>query len=264
MTTGRFPPKCPSCGEKNEGDMQFCIFCGVTLTPPPQKAEELQQSVHPGSQSFSSLVTLPSFPAASVLVCTVCQRTDPLHGQYCVFCAGRTIPAGGEPTQLPSTGRQSVSMSHAVTDRPPPTASGEFPYAHVVHAKPRKSGKTGTNVPGTILVSILALLIGGAVGFGGIYLAKGQLEQKIADRVWPQGEYLLLFTKLPFANVLVEQHDHQSLYVGMTGKTGSLIIDRIAPGPYEVTIADGLKRIIKNVAVVAGKPTSLGYPEPVK
>lgn len=241
--------------------MQFCIFCGVTLAP--QKADDLQQS-QPGSQSFSSLVTLPSFPAASVLVCTVCQRTDPLHGQYCVFCAGRTIPAGGEPTQLPSTGRsQSVSMPHAVTDRPPQTASGEFPYAHVVHAKPRP-GSTGTNVAGTIMISVVALLIGGAAGFGGIYFAKGQLESKLAERIWPAGETLLLFTKLPNANVLIEQYDDRSLYAGVMGNTGSLMIDNIAPGSYRVQVVDGLKKVNKDIAVAAGKPTTLGYPTPLQ
>ncbi len=255
MTTGRMPPKCPSCGENNEGDMQFCIFCGSSLIREPSKLEELHHSQQPGPHQ-SSIITVPSFPSASALVCTVCHRTDPLHGQYCVFCGGRTASTGGTDSS------QLNSRSHLMTDRPPMTSSGEFPYAHVVHQS--RQSPAGSSKMGTILVTMLAAVLGSALGFGSLFLLKGMVEPKIQERL-RTGDGLLLYTSLPGSSVMLENYDEKSLYAGITGKNGGLTIDSILPGSYRISVTDSGGHVVrKNTAVASGQLTTLGYPDPLK
>ena len=248
---GQMPHKCPTCGEHNDGKMQFCIFCGGNLVVPPQKHEEIAQS---------SIVTVPSFPAASALVCTVCHRTDPLQGQFCVFCGGRTSSQATsfEPSrQLPGLAR-----THQPGDRGHQHVSGEFSYAHVERSRPGTAGGA-KQAAALVFAILLGAALGGGTGVGAIYACKDQLAPAILNSLWT-GEGLLLYSTMPGANVIVGHHDEKSLYAGMTGKTGVLSIDNIHPGPYRVSVADGSHVIWKNPLVEAGKVTVVGYPEPLK
>lgn len=249
--------KCPSCGEHNDGEMQFCIFCGSSLMPQQQqKIEELHQSHQPQSQS---MVTIPNIPAASALVCSVCHRSDPLHGQYCVFCGGRTVSAVEQPA-IPQglvTTRPSQMLNTS-----PVSGSGEFPYTHVVqHSKPQSKSGSGS-MAGTLVAAVLATVVGGGLGFGGMFLAKDALEPSLVQKLWP-GEGLLLYTTVPDATVLVENFDQKSLYAGIASKNGTFTIASMPPGSYQAQVLDGSRAYKRRVVVENGKAAVIGYPSKV-
>jgi hypothetical protein len=254
---GRTPIKCTTCGENNEGAMQFCIFCGATLMLP-------QPSPKPDEVSQSSIATVPNFPAANnALVCTICHRSDPLHGQYCVFCGGRTTTHAQQvdsSSRLPAATHSRMPAMERSSNQHP---SGEFPSVHGNNVSHPRKGASGGGVVGIVLAILLGGILGGGAGFGAVFAFKGSLEPGILEKQWP-GDGLVVYTAVPGSNVMVENHDEKSIFTGMTGKTGSLAIDSIAAGSYRVSLLDGSRAVRKNVVVNSGSVAVVGYPDPVK
>lgn len=250
MTT---PMKCPTCGENNDGKMQFCIFCGTTIVPPQQvKQDDVYQS---------SIATVPNFPAVSnSLICSICHRTDPLHGQYCVFCGGRTT----SHAQVDSSSHIPAMVPMRADNRGgSQNLSGEYQFAHSNAAVRKNSSSGGGGIVAMIVAIVLGIVLGGGTGFGAVYAFKGSLEPSILEKQWT-GDGLVVYTALPGTNVMVENHDEKSLYAGIAGKTGALAIDSIHPGSYRVSVLDGSRSVRKNVVVNDGSVAVVGYPEPLK
>lgn len=151
MTT---PMKCPTCGENNDGKMQFCIFCGTTIVPPQQvKQDDVYQS---------SIATVPNFPAVSnSLICSICHRTDPLHGQYCVFCGGRTT----SHAQVDSSSHIPAMVPMRADNRGgSQNLSGEYQFAHSNAAVRKNSSSGGGGIVAMIVAIVLGIVLGGGTG----------------------------------------------------------------------------------------------------
>lgn len=209
----------------------------------------------------SSIATVPNFPAvANSLICSVCHRTDPLQGQYCVFCGGRTTthPQIDSSSHIPAVAPGRVPS----LDRGQQNPSGEFQFPNSNTAA-RKGSTSGGGIVAAILAILVGIGLGGGTGFGAVYAFRGSLEPSMLEKQWP-GDGLVVYTALPGTNVMVENHDEKSLYAGITGKTGALAIDSIHPGSYRVSVLDGTRSVRKNVVVNSGSVAVVGYPEPVK
>lgn len=261
--------RCPSCGETNDEGMAFCILCGHSLAPPPPpapvsapvKLEELQLS---GQRTV-----------ASVLVCTVCNKTDPLNGQFCVYCGGRTVPAPPSPPGQQINSSQTPLPLSASSNYPPMPQAGRISGTQdsryllseeIVRSLPVKpTSAAGANR--AVLLLILCVILGATAAGMACFATKDIIinsalrSSGVSEGFlpWPK-DGLLLFTAVPNAFVTIENAKKDSLVLGKTSADGSLYIHSLAAGDCLLTLSDNNgKSMGMKFSVNSAELNLLGY-----
>lgn len=240
---------CPKCGERNDVGMAFCIFCGGALSSKASEVMPMAQSVlNPTGAS----VLGNAMPAGMTgtqnqqmsVTCLACGRSDPLNKEFCIYCGQK---AATTAVNLPGSNTSGVSMQTQInaleqdirhsTPEPPP---GKHP------------------IP--ILPGLLGVLGGLVVGSLLAIPAKQLLEAKIVHGQWPTSGLVIYADKQ--AQVFIKSADDKVFTAAATAPNGSLAIDDLQPGKYDVTITahDGKSKHEK-VSIEPGHPAVLGYPQ---
>lgn len=269
--------KCPACSEQNEGGMQFCIFCGQSLAPAPAPVP-----VSPAPTVTHVPVSVPPMEdmrATSsqlmVLVCTLCSKSDPLNGQFCVYCGGRTVAAplpyqtsSGQNFPVISPGQNfgpsSQNFGPSSQNFGPTSQQNSVHTPDMRHSEEyaRNSNAHGAKPAGmnVFMAVVLALIFGAAVGFGGVYLLKSEVEKTALKSLWPT-EGLLILSKNPDAKVTVADKNSKSFVFGRLSPKGTLQLPTITPGDYNLTVSDeNGKEISSEFSSNQGSANVLGYP----
>ncbi len=250
--------KCPGCNESNDAGMQFCIYCGhglssSTPTPTPQIAPAVQ--LHDDLQALSRPMGNSQM---MVLICTVCNKTDPLNGQFCVFCAGRTI-AGSAATQMPAHmnfGTSQASLTSQTVQPDLRNLSEEL--ARTPISSQNKAQKPGNS--NFVLWVILAVILGSSAGLGTVYMIKEDVQKGSLASSWPN-EGLLVFSSAQNANARIEDSKQKTLIFGKTSSKGTLYIPDIEAGTYQLKLSDGnSKETTQDINVSQGAQSIVGYP----
>lgn len=247
--------KCSSCGEQNDSGMQFCINCGQTLAaasaPPAPQPMMTEEQLSMSHQNMSAVQPMPM-----VLLCTVCNKTDPLNGQFCVFCGGKTV-AGPAPR----------IQNYQTAPMPTPVMSPEFSHLSMevprVNTKPSNKKSQGGGA-GAIVALLLAMIIGAAAGFGGIMPVRDAIEQQALQRWWP-ADALLVYSTVPNGKVRLEDIKHKNLIFGSTSPDGTFVLNNLQSGAYTLNLSDGKgKELTQDFRISTGEPLILGYPQRLK
>ncbi len=254
--------KCPGCNETNEVGMQFCIYCGQGLqaapappaplppqstpVPPPAVIDDIQSRVMSTSQTM-------------VLICTVCSKTDPLNGQFCVFCGGRTISGTAPVPIVPAMNFGNVSQASLLTGQ---TVQPEFKNMSEelprVPVAPRKSNKSAG--PALIIWVLLAILLGAASGAGTVLCMKDDVQKSALHSFWP-GEGILVFSSAKNADVKIADNKQKSIIFGKTSSSGTLYMPSMDAGAYELSISDESGKAATHAFNVnVGENHVIGYP----
>jgi hypothetical protein len=247
--------KCSSCGEQNDSGMQFCINCGNTLAsaPPPPPPQPVMTEEQMMSMSHQNLQAVPM-----VLVCTVCNKSDPLNGVFCVFCGGKTVAGPAPRIQNYATGHTPMST---------PAISPE--YSHLSMEVPRVSTtQTHKKSQGsgvfTLVAIIVAMLLGAGAGFAGLIGVRDQVEQQALQKWWP-ADSLLVYSSVPNGKVRLEDIKHKNIILGSTSTDGTFVMTNLQAGAYTLNLSDGKgKELTHDFRINTGEPLILGYPERLK
>lgn len=287
--------KCPACSETNEGGMQFCIFCGQSLAPAPAP---VQIAAPPPPAPMPVVPPVDEMRATSnqmmVLVCTLCSKSDPLNGQFCVYCGGRTIAAPlpyqgssgqnfaavsgnqafgassqafgpssqnfGTSSQAFGTSSQNfgASQNFGPTSQqsaaPPPDIRHSEEYVRNASPQARSTGFP------VIAAVLLAIILGAGAGAAGVYFAKSEVEKTALKSLWPS-EGLLIFSNAPDAKLSVADKNSKSFVFGRLSSKGTLQLPTITPGDYKLTISDeNDKEVSSEFSSSQGSANVLGYP----
>ncbi len=263
--------KCTACGESNEAGMQFCIFCGQSMAgpvqPPPAitpiqpqmlTAEDIQAIARPMGTSQSM-----------VLLCTVCNKTDPLNGQFCVHCGGKTVaaPAAQNASNPAAYTAASQTLSSGTHPAYQTQSSGTHPAYESKNISEEYSrtfpqaSRGGASIGGPIAI-VLAVILGAGAAFSAVYLMKSDLQREALNSHWPK-EGVLVLSSVPNADLKIEDIKHKSLFFGRTSKKGTLHLSSISPGAYKLELADNSgKKLEKEFNVNAESEANLiGYPQ---
>lgn len=246
--------KCPGCSETNEAGMQFCIYCGSSLAVPTtvQSAPPLS-----GAPIVEDLNRISSSNQSIALFCTVCHKSDPLNGQFCVYCGGRTVPGPspvgtGQVPFMPSSSQSTVSTP-LVDYR---NTGEEIRQSPAVTLPARKSGMG-------FLSLVLSGILGLALGFGAVFYMKGELEKSVLSSFWPD-EGALVLSNLPSADLKIEDVKKKVIIFGRTSSKGSLHVANLSPGEFVMSLSDKSPAGFKQTfGVNAGECSVIGYPQKV-
>ena len=254
---------CPGCGESNEAGMQFCINCGHTLSaPPPAPVPAIKV---PG-EDFQARVSAQSM----VLVCTLCNKTDPLNGQFCVHCGGKTVagptPMAGAPSFSGSNigfsgGNPAFTGSNQAYSGSQPAQSNmqsaqyEIPeQSHVViTAKARKSP------PSPVFGIVLGILLGAGLAAGAVYYLRDQVQSSAIQAQWPQSG-ILIYSNAKKGDLTIADSNKKSFIFARTSANGTLQIPEFSAGTYKLVISDKGKRVEQDFKVDEGGRNIIGYP----
>ena len=268
--------KCPGCGEINDAGMQFCIFCGQgLLAAPPPAPPPVTAGMPPTEEQQRMLVGSTS--QLMVLVCTACNKTDPLNAQFCVYCGGRCIPS---PLAM-QPGRQSFSSipsfsSTSVPAYPSGTMPGYQSGSQIPSHPPQPVQDTALSQefvrsapqvgPGSgrglgILAIILALILGAGGSIGVIYYMKEDVQKSALSSSWPS-EGLLILSNVPNGEFRIDDSKKKAIIFGRLSPRGNLHLPSISQGAYTLTISDGNGKEYKSeVSVNQGGSNVIGYPK---
>ena len=289
--------KCPACSEINEGGMQFCIFCGQSLAPAPAPVQVVAPL--PAPAPLPVVAPIEEMRATSnqmmVLVCTLCSKSDPLNGQFCVYCGGRTIAAPlpyqgssgqnfaavsgsqafgassqafGPSSQNFGTSSQAFgpssqnfgpsSQNFGPTSQQTAVSAPDIRHSeeYVRNASPQAKS-SGFPVIAAVL---LAIIFGAGAGVGAVYFAKSEVEKSALKSLWP-AEGLLIFSNAPDAKLSVADKNSKSFVFGRLSSKGTLQLPTITPGDYKLTISDeNDKEVNSEFSSIQGSANVLGYP----
>jgi hypothetical protein len=250
---------CPGCGEKNDGDMHFCISCGQALTSQGAASKAAQQmpteeiQIQPGGNM--------------VLFCPLCKKTDPLNGQFCVYCAGRTVPmvdpqalaapsvrptqpSAPSPSYASSSTADSVLVNNAIENAP---RSEEI--VRITAQQPRVANNN--------LSVALSVLLGAVFAGSLVFFARTTIEKTSLAGMWPS-EGVLILSSEPNADVKLESTRKDTLILGKTSADGSVQIQNISPGQYLLSLSNKSKSFGKMFSHKAGEASIIGYPVRLK
>ncbi len=177
-------------------------------------------------------------------LCSICHSNDELNGPYCIICGASCEP-------LSSFDDESVSTSIPVFSST---------------AKDKNLSPTGIGLAMKHKELILAIVcLGLAIIYSMIFVNKlagtGSGEKANLKRI-SQG--LIIYTKIPYADLSIEDDQHHRLVSTKLKSDGSLTLDTLAPGNYIIRIAaTNRKALLKRVKIVGGNPTVLGFPNPI-
>lgn len=248
--------KCSSCGEQNDSGMQFCINCGNSLAaapvPPPQPIMTMTEEAL--SSSYQNMAAVQPM----VLVCTVCSKTDPLNGQFCVFCGGKTVAGPAPRAQNYPTGP--VPMTGPAIKPEYSHLSIEVPRVATSHSHKKSQG----NGLAVLIAVLIAMLLGAGAGFAALTPVRDSVEQQALQRWWP-ADSLLVYSTVPNGKVRLEDIKHKNIILGSTSPDGTFVITNLTAGAYTLSLSDGKgKELTHDFRINTGEPLILGYPQRLK
>lgn len=205
-------------------------------------------------QMISQIISSSNLPM--VLVCTVCNKTDPLNGQFCVFCGGKTI-AGTAPRPVGNFATGPMPMQ-ANLSADYNRLSMEVPRTVPTSSNSAKAGSVG------IMATLFGLILGALAGAGLIYYMKDSVQQSTLHNLWPP-EGLLVYTNHPNASVRLEDIKHKTFVFGSTSNLGTFVCNSLPAGGYKFELSDASgKNLVHSFRMNTGEPVVIGYPERLK
>jgi hypothetical protein len=241
---------CPGCGESNEAGMAFCINCGHSLAAASASATPAATLPKPEPQQPQPSGPRPT--AQIVLVCSVCNKTDPLNGQFCVYCGGRTAP--GPAPAANATFAGSASMSGGYTGQ----ADSYRPSQEVVRVQPLAPPAGGGG--GGLLAVVMAVVLGVAISLAATYLTRTEIN-KMSLRSFCPHEGVLLYSNCPNASISLQDSRKKSLIFARTSADGSAHLSNVFPGAYMLNLTDASgKSQSKELSVRDDEASIIGYP----
>ncbi|MBX9720622.1 MAG: hypothetical protein K2X81_04415, partial [Candidatus Obscuribacterales bacterium] len=194
-----------------------------------------------------------------VLICTVCSKTDPLNGQFCVFCGGRTISGTAPVPITPAMNFGNVSQVSLLTGQ---TTQPEFRnMSEELPRVPAASSKTNkSSGPAVVIWVILALLLGAGSALAAVLCMKDDVQKSALHTFWP-AEGILVFSSAKNADVKISDSKEKSIIFGKTSASGTLYMPSMEAGSYELSITDENGKVAtQEFNVNVGESHVIGYP----
>lgn len=253
---------CPGCGEINESGMQFCINCGHILSaPPPPTPVAALPSISVPVDDYQARASGQNM----VLLCTVCKKTDPLNGQFCVYCGGRTAPAPAPVGSNANFGASSLSFTGAqslAVNIPPNSPSVQYESQRMSGEQTHIQGSTSSKPKpaSPALAIVLGVLLGVAAAAAGVYLMSDEVQAAALKSQWPK-QGLLLYSRANNGDLTIVDNGHKFLILGKTSTDGTIQYPELASGSYKLLLADkDGKRLEEGLTVKDGEANIIGYP----
>jgi hypothetical protein len=181
-------------------------------------------------------------------LCLNCNSNDELNGPNCIMC-GASCDLVFYPK--PETALDSVSQV-PLGDRDAQAPSS--PATWMTRLVKRKE----------IILAALCLSI--FTVYGCVFLSRlygvGRPKKPESKLISPG---LIIFTKAPYATLVIEDEQYHPLTSTKFKPDGSLVLDKLPSGNYILKIAaPNHKAILKRVTITKGNPTVLGFPKPLE
>ncbi len=191
--------------------------------------------------------------------CTSCKKSDELNNRYCIFCGAeiqkRHMGEGNSAALEKFT--QEIS---GVQDRRL-TAKEQPPARAVAAAAP---SKPGSFMVALVVYTSLAVLSAVAVAFSPTP-HHINFARTFFTFVSPVKSGLVLYTKEPYVEVVLESADKTRYLLGSTGTSGSLAISDLDAGNYLARFSKaGFETVSQVVDVEKNRINLLGFDNPVE
>jgi hypothetical protein len=228
---------CGSCGGANAPDMSFCLACGKVLS--------------------ARMTALRKARGVKKRECTSCKRADELNNRYCIFCGAeiqkRQLSQGNSAALEKFT--QEIS---GVQDRFGLMEKVEAGGKNGVPSRPVKQVS-----PAVSVALYMALAVLSAVGVAA--LTKVNFARTFFTLTSPIKNGLVMYTKQPYVDVVLESEDKKRYLLGSTGKSGSLAVSDIDSGSYLARFSkEGFETVSQAIDVDKGRINLLGFDSPVE
>jgi hypothetical protein len=228
---------CGSCGSANPPDMAFCLACGKVLS--------------------ARMAALRKARGVKKRECTSCRKSDELNNRYCIFC--------GAEIQKRQIGDNNSEALQKFTQE----ISGiQDTYLLKERAEVNKSiaaAKTPSKQVGFAAAMILYISLGVISAVGVAALTKVNFARTLFTLCSPIKNGLVLYTREPFVDVVIESADKKRYLLGSTGKSGSLTVSDIDPGNYLARFSKaGFETVSQAIDVDRGRINLLGFDSPVE
>lgn len=249
--------KCPECSESNEAGMAFCIFCGHSLAPSAQAIAPVQNPLPP--------VPLPVTPSQDelmrassaqplVYICTVCNKADPLNGQFCVYCGARTVQAQAVAAMPAFSAGSSQSIPALSSSSESRNLSEE-----IVRGISKQSSQEQAGVG--VLGIILGVVLGTAMALGLVFLKKDDVQKNALETYWPK-HGLLVYASSPNADVKLFDANEQFLVFGKSSLAhGTFVLPSVRAGNHLLKVSDDKgKESSQDLVLKSDERNIIGYP----
>lgn len=232
--------QCPSCLRRNHSEMHFCIYCGAGVTPEAER----KRTANP----------------LSWRTCIRCGQTDELNQNFCIFCSGKIVVPGNEKPDSSAFRKfswelEQIDAEKVVAKAEPAPRRAQPP----VVARPKKKSKGGAKT--LVLTAFLALLgVGTGAAFAFIMGQVGLQRLVLQSTTW-NGKALVVYTNVPYSNIMIAKGDRQTYFMTKTDAEGTLCLGQLKPGEYKLyASAPGRVTISQSFPVQSGRTTVLGFP----
>jgi hypothetical protein len=229
--------KCPTCKQDNAPDMAFCIYCGANM----------KVKASPTATATAQSVELDDTSETQLRICPKCQSADPLNQDYCIVCGSK----------IPKRERIRGVTSSVMVQSELLNLKDEISTIQAVRSQ--QAPKPFRVPTALMLVALSALGIGLGV-LGG--LAQERPGPEKPPEIALPTEGLTILTAQPYCDISVESSDHRDFYIGRTGKTGDLAMEKLVPDTYQVEVKNpqGEKETRSTATVLQNQPYILGGP----
>lgn len=238
---------CKSCGEQNAADMAFCLHCGKVMSSSVQAQRDMQ--------------------GIKKRQCKSCGRADELNNRYCIFCGSDIksfVAKASNPDALARFTSDLAQFEVAATEALKPEAARAAAVAPppTVYKQP-----VAQKISYSAFVLPAFIALGLASGAGLAYFFKGGLIDALTFMPGMSGgsdkDGLIIYTKQPKVNVVIESKDRKTYTIGQTTK-GALAVSDLEPGFHRVKMyVPGGEPIVETVELVKNKLNLLGYDQKV-
>lgn len=231
---------CGSCGSANTPDMSFCLNCGKVLS-----ARMAAQRKARGVKKRE---------------CTSCKKADELNNRYCIFCGAEIQKRHMGEGNAAALEKFTQEISGVQDRRLPAKPQPQVRNAPAAAAPARQ----GSNNVALVVYMSLAVLSAVAVAYSPTP-HHVDFARTFFGFVAPIKSGLVLYTKEPFVEVVLESADKTRYLLGSTGKSGTLAIGDLDAGNYLARFSKaGFETVSQVVDVEKNRINLLGFDSPVE
>jgi DNA-directed RNA polymerase subunit RPC12/RpoP len=250
---------CQTCGQQTPTGMWFCLRCGAETESKQAKRPVTVECLCPNCNSLDEY---------SVSFCITCGKKLDLPAAATSAVVAATAQAQGQG-KVKGLGQGQGQAIPKLAPSRRKTFCWKKPDAPLAKVEAlRRLDKTELAEEKVIspLAIAVALILGGFLGLGAWRMADGDhhFRRDLEQYHWA-GHPLIVYAQPAQAQVTLEEEQSREVAYAKVRQDGLLDLPQLTPGKYRMYIeSPGYKTAFGIITLEDGRPTVIGFPEPVK